>query len=155
MTSTVRLTRIVDSIADMDWSARGIHSATFASMPVNASAVCPVLTPQPDNPVTDVQFTRQTYGAGGSAKMDLEYTLHYLYFHAPIGAGLGLFSVYNAMMENIDYILEQIMDNDAPEGAIDMQVLNIPRIAPIKDAAGNDYHGMEIALRVKEFMETS
>lgn len=148
----VQFSTIAQSIADIDLSARGIHSYGADNIPVNAVMDCPAFSPRPRDFITDVQFSRVAFGSGGTESMNLVYTMHWQYFHAPIGTNLT-FESYAALLDNLAYIVQQIADNDAIEGAVDMVLLSIPTIAGLQDPAGNVFHGVEIALQITEFIK--
>lgn len=150
--TSVQFATIAQSIADIDLMSRGIHSKSADNIPSNGLTECPYFAPRPRGFITDVQFSRAAFGSGGTEPMDLVYTMHWQYFHAPIGQVLT-FSSYAALLENLAYIVEQIANNDAPEGSIDVQLLTIEDIAGIQDPAGNNFHGVEIAIQIKEFIK--
>ena len=152
MTTTVHFSTIAQSIADIDFSDLGVSVVDIEHIAENTAFTLPLLAPRPDNFLTDIIFTRESFGVSGNEKMTLEYNMHWQYFHAPAGSGLGLFSVYGSMIDNLAGIIEKIMDNDAPSGAIDMQIKEINNIAIFKDPAGNDVLGVDLTLNIKEFV---
>lgn len=149
--TTVNIAQIAQSIASLNYG-NGIHSVDIYNLPVDAGKLCPLFAPNPDNFLTEPLFERVTLGSNGVEAMNLEYNMHWVYYHAPIGANLGLFSVYGQMIENLAAILTKIFDNDATPEAIDIKLQDVPRIAIIKDPAGHDYHGIEIVLHILEYV---
>jgi hypothetical protein len=65
----------------------------------------------------------------------------------------GVFSVYSALITKIILILEKMFASDNLSGAIDLQVVSVSNVGPVADPAGNQYHGVEIGLRVLEFIQ--
>ena len=152
MTIDCKLNTVTASIAAL--SISGVKIRNIDSVPESAAMLCPVLFPRPNEFVTDIEFTRESQGGGGTALMNFSYTLNYVYCHAPIGSGLGgLFSVYSALITKIILILEKMFASDNLSGAIDLQVISVSNVGPVADPAGNQYHGVEIGLRVLEFIQ--
>ena len=150
--TNVQFATIAQSIADIDLVSRGIRSKSADNIPVNGLTECPYFAPRPRDFITDIQFSREAFGSNGTEPMNLTYTMHWQYFHAPVGQALS-FSSYEDLISNLAYILEQIADNDAPEGAIDMRIFNVDTIAGIQDPAGNNFHGVELSIQVTEFIK--
>ena len=149
--TSIQFSTIAQSIAEIDLSSHRINVKDADNIPINGITECPYFAPNPSNFISDILFTRASFGSGGDEKMNLEYTMNYQYFHAPIGQVLT-FQSYADLLDNIAYILEQIADNDAPEGAIDVRIMNIPHVGGITDSKGQEYHGADISLRVTEFI---
>jgi hypothetical protein len=152
MTINCQLDTVTNSIAAL--TVTGVTIKDIHDIPENAMETGPIMFPRPDGFVTDMTFTRESQGGGGTALMNLGYTLTYVYCHAPIGSGPdGLFSTYSGMITNIVLILEKIFASDNITGAVDMQLAGVSNIGPVQDPAGNAYHGVEITLRVLEFIQ--
>lgn len=147
--TAVNLVTIANSISAI--TITGVTVKTLAKIPVDGIAECPFFAPRPDNFITGISLTRESFGGSGAEKMNLVYTMHWQYYHAPIGTLLS-FQDYADMLENIEVILETLANNDAPSGAIDMLIQDIPTIAQVADAAGNYYHGAVISLKITEFI---
>lgn len=148
MSSNVQIATITESIAGIDLPTIDIRDVN--SIPESVVHYAPVLSPRPDDFITDLTFTRESFGAG--EMMNIEYRMHWQYFHAPVGSGLALFAVYGDMVSNLAKIIEKIADTVKIEGAIDVKIDNINRIAVLKDASNNDFHGVELSLLVTEFI---
>jgi hypothetical protein len=152
MTISVSLATVADSISKL--SISGVNVKDINEIPEDASKVTPVLYPKPNGFVSAIKFSRATMGGGGTAKMDLEYTLTYRYLHAPVGGSLGLFSTYQGLITNLCAIVVSIMGNDNITGVVDMQLESVSDIGPLSDPAGSTmYHGVDISLRVLEFTQ--
>jgi hypothetical protein len=149
MTISVKLAIVVTAIAGL--SISGVNVRDVDNIPVDASKILPVLYPKPDDFITGLDFKRITTGGHGTAQMDLVYTLHYRYLHAPVGSGLGVLSTYAALIDNLALIMATIFGNDDIAGAVDMELSDISNIGPLTDPAGSTtYHGVDIALKITE-----
>lgn len=151
MTINCQLATVADSISKL--SISGVTIKDIDTIPENAIDYCPVLFPVPDNFITDVQFTRQSYGADSVAAMDVSYTMNWRYLHAPIGSG-SVLQNYTGIITKLELIIEAILGNSSPTGAVNMTLLNVSDLGPVSDVAGQTmYHGVDIALRVEEFAQ--
>lgn len=151
MTITVNFVTVADSLASLQ--INGVTVLGLDQIPEDAKNIAPCFFPRPEDFISDITFERMSYGADSVAKMDMTYTLTYRYLHAPIGAGGGLLAVYGAFMVGLAKILKAIFSDSTPSGAVDMVLAGISGIGPIEDPAGNEYHGVEIALRVLEHVQ--
>ena len=151
MTINCQLVTIADAISGL--SISGVTVKDIDTVPENAIDYCPVLFPVPDNFITDMQFERVSFGGDSVAAMNVSYTMHYRYLHAPIGSG-SVLQNYKGIIEKLELILEAIMGNSSPTGAVNMTLLNVSDLGPVSDVAGQTmFHGVDIALRVEEFAQ--
>lgn len=148
--TSVQFSRVTAGIADIDLSARGINSFASDDIPVNAIASCPAFVPKAQGFIANLLPARQSYGVSGAEAMDLEYDMTWQYLHAPVGTVLTFVS-FQDMLDNISYIVQQILDNDMPDGSIDMKLNGIPVVGVIPDAANNQYFGAEFSLHILEY----
>ena len=148
MTVNVHLLTIATSIANL--SIQGVSVRDVDNIPDAAMGLCPLLIPQPNDYVTDIKPTVQSFGFNGGAKLDLEYTLNYVYLHCETGSGMGAFEVYAGVLENLVNILVAILRNDVITGAVDMKIEKISNIGTVEDPAGNQFWGILFSLRVME-----
>ena len=81
------------------------------------------------------------------------YTLNYVYLHAPIGSGISTYDIYKGLLTNVIAIFEAIFANDAPDGAIDLQLSTLSDIGTVTDPAGTEYWGISFSLRVLEHVQ--
>jgi len=148
MTINVNVEAVATSIAGL--SISGVTMRDINQIPMDAEMAGPTFYPRPQDFITDVAFTRMSTGGHGSMKLDMGYTLHYMYLHAPVGGGVATLAVYQGLIQNIATILEVLLTNDDISGAVDMTVESISNVGPVGDPSGNAYHGVEIALRILE-----
>jgi hypothetical protein len=150
MTINVQFATVAAGISAL--SISGVNVKDIDTLPEDCTLLCPVFYPRPDGFITDLSPTVQSFGSGGTAKLDLSYTLTYRYLHAPLGTH-GLFDTYAGLIAKLELILEAIFANDAITGAVDLQTVGVSDVGPVADPAGNMYHGADISLRVLEFVQ--
>jgi hypothetical protein len=119
---------------------------------MSPGSLCPI----PDNFVSNIVYTPDSFGVGTSRKGTLAYTLNYRYYHSAIGAELS--GVYPVMLERLKAILnkvlstESIADSDGDAIAVSFDLAGIGKIGPVYDPAGNTFHGVDISFRIQEFI---
>jgi hypothetical protein len=151
MTITSALVTVADSISKL--VVTGITIKDIDEIPDNAAMLCPILIPQPNGYISDISVEFQSFGSNTGAKIDMDYTLNYVYLHCQAGLGLGTFSIYSGLITKLAAIIVAILSNDAITGLVDMQLQNIGNIGVIDDPAGNQYWGVLLSFRVKEFSQ--
>ena len=152
MTISYSFLTVIQSISQI--SISGINMKAANQIPENAQMETPCFFLAPDNSMTNSTQERVSFGGAGTALMNANYTLNYRYLHAPIGTVGSLFTVYPAMLTNLKAILEAIAANDNISGAVDMTFGGITHIGALADPAGSmQYHGMEFALNILEFIQ--
>ena len=148
MTLNSQIATVSASIARLTIS--GVTIKNIDAIPDSAKMLCPLLIPQPDNFVSNLSFTRQTFGAMGAEKLDCSYTLNYVYLHCEVGSGLGAYAPYAGIISKIETIIETIMANDTVSGAVDLQVGTIGNVGVIADPAGVEFWGVQFSFNVLE-----
>jgi hypothetical protein len=151
MTVNIQIATIADAISNL--SISGVNNYDIDKIPESAIDFCPALFPAPDNYVTDLQFTVQSFGGDSARKLDVSYTLNYRFLYAPIGSG-SVLQNYAGLIAKLELILEALLGASTPTGSIDMSLLGVSNIGPLSDPAGQTmYHGVEIALRILEYTQ--
>lgn len=143
-----QIATVADSISKL--SISGVTLRDIDQIPAAAQMLCPIFFPQPSAFVTDLSFTRQSFGGGGAEKLDCNYTLNYVYLHCKAGSGINAFAPYAGIITKLELILETIMTNDTVTGAVDLQIGAIGDIGVIQDPAGNEYWGLLCAINILE-----
>ena len=151
MTITVSLATITESISNLD--IQGVTVKDIDSIPDSAKLLCPLLIPNPTRFITNISTSRESTGGGGSALMNMDYTLNYIYLHCQAPGGISNFSNYAGLVDNLVHIIEAILENDDIAGAVDMTFGDIDRIDTIQDPAGNEFLGVMFSVRIKEFTQ--
>lgn len=151
MTINCQFATVADSIAGLTIS--GVTIKDIDQIPVSASLTCPILFPQPEGFISDIQYARQSFGSNGTPKIDFSYTLNYVYLHCETGSGISALDPYAGIIAKLELITETIMSNDAITGAVDIIPNTIGGIGSIQDPAGNTYWGALLSFRVLEFAQ--
>ena len=152
MTADVNLVAIADALSALQVS--GVNVRDIDQIPENATNIVPVFFPIPNGFITDMVWERETFGADTVAKMNLTYVLHYRYLHAPIGSGGGLLAVYAGLIKNLVKILQAIFaDSNLSGEVVDVSLNGISDIGALPDPAGNPFHGVDITLKVLEYIQ--
>ena len=149
MTVTFSLPTVTDSISKLDIS--GVDILDIDQIPASYSVRPQMLAPKPDDFITGLTITRDSFGTGGAEKMTATYTLAYRYYHTSVGNTLTLTEYANLIMA-MKLILEAFLTNDAVSGLVDLSVESVSSVGPVNDPAGNMYHGFDITLRITEFV---
>jgi hypothetical protein len=150
MTISSAFATITNSIAAL--SISGVTIKDIDEILQTARMICPVLLPQPNDFVTDFEPTFQSFGSNGTPKIDLNYTLHYVYLHCEAGGGLSQLDIYAGLMTKLSAILVALLSNDAVTGLVDMKP-DIGNIGVIEDPSGNQYWGVMFSLRILEYSQ--
>jgi hypothetical protein len=151
VTITSSFSTIANSIAGLNIS--GVTIKDIDEVPQSAQMLCPLLIPRPNDYITELTATRQSFGGGGSAKLNLSYTLNYVYLHAETGSGISQLDIYSGMITKLSAIIVAILTNDAITGLVDLELQTITDIGTIQDPSGNNYWGAIFALKVLEFAQ--
>lgn len=151
MTITSTIATVTDSISNL--SISGVTIKDIDQIPDIARMLTPLLIPQPNNFITDLQVSFETFGSNGGAKINTAYTLNYVFLYCEVGSGLGSFAAFSGLVGKLQDILVAINSNDAITGAVDMKIGSIGNIGVITDPAGNEFWGLEFSLRVLEYTQ--
>jgi hypothetical protein len=150
MTIASTISTVTDSIAGLIIS--GVTIKDIDQIPEAARLLTPLIIPQPNNFVTDLSVTFETFGSNGSAKMNTNYTLNYVFLFCEVG-GLSAFAAFSGLIEKLSAILVAIDSNDAISGAVDVKINSIGNLGVITDPAGVEFWGLEFSLRVLEYSQ--
>lgn len=151
MAVTVNIAAVLNAIAAL--SVTGVDILDTDEIPESADGIRqPVIYANPDGLITDFVYTRQSFGAGGMEKADIEYTLSFRLCHTPVGSGRGLMDIYPDVVTVAVAFMEAIMTNDSLTGAIDVQFAGITRFGIVLDPSDKVYEGADFAIRIKEYV---
>lgn len=151
MTVTCAVNTIATSIAGLTIS--GVTIKDLTAIPDNASVLCPILIPQPNGYMTNVSMSFEGLGSNGTAAMNLEYDLNYVYLHCETGSGINAFAPFSSLMTKLAAILVVIMSNDKINGLVDMKLQSVGNIGVIQDPAGNEFWGVLLSFHCLEFAQ--
>lgn len=150
MTITVSFAAVADNIAGLAMTPVTVKD--IDQIPDNAELLCPILFPQPSNFVSDILATHESFGSNGTPKINMNYTLNYVFLHAKTG-GVGQYEAYAGLIANLEIILESILSNDALASAIDNMPSSIQGIGIVEDPTGNQYWGALLSFRILEYTQ--
>ena len=123
------------------------------NIPTGGRGLCPIMFPNPRNPIRDVKPLRATTGGAGSALMNLTYKIPYIYLHCEAGSGTSGYEGYIGCVRNFFLIVKSILENDNINGAVDLTFSDLGAIDIIKDPTGKEYLGLMFSLEVTEFVQ--
>lgn len=149
----LQITTIATNIAALTVGDANIPIYDIDKIPSTVlSKNCPMFAPNPDNYVSNFLFQRDSFGSGDTAQITVQYTLQYRLYSAKAGAGRGLMNMYASMVANCAAFIDTVILNDDVAGAVDMVAASIPHFGLVSDPAGEMFHGADILLTVKEFV---
>jgi hypothetical protein len=151
MTVTCSVNTVATAISGLTVS--GVTIKDITAIPDSAKMLCPVLIPQPNDYMSGTKMAFETFGSMGTAKMNMEYDLNYVYLHCEAGSGVNAFAPFSDLMTKLASILVVIMSNDKVNGLVDLQLQNVGNIGIINDPAGNSYWGVLLSFHVLEFSQ--
>lgn len=150
MTVSIGLATVADSISNL--SISGVTIKDIDQIPDSAAMLCPLLIPQPNGFVSDINPEFQSFGSNAAQKMDLSYTLNYLYLHAEVGSGINSYLIYSGLITKLIAIIAAIMSNDKITGLVDMKLQSVSQIGVITDPSGAEFWGIQFSFRVLEYV---
>lgn len=144
----LQLRTIVNSIAGLDVDGVRILN----DPPADLTRLTPVMFPEPVDFLSDFAMVRDSFGGGSVAKMTVDYSLHYTFCYAPVGAGRTGLDIYIDMLEKVGLILDAILAIDVIDGAVDLVPTAVSEMGGVPDPAGNTYLGCRITIHTQEFV---
>jgi len=151
VTISINFATVANSIKSL--SVSGVNMLNIDQIPQSGSLVLPVVFPQPNGWLDNVNPIAQSLGSNGTEKMDFSYTLHYVFLYAEAGSGISQTDPIAPMLAKLELIVETILNNDAITGLVDMRLNGIEGVGRIQDVSGNDYWGALFSLRCMEFAQ--
>lgn len=149
MAVTVHIQTVATAISNL--SVSGVTIKDITAIPPSAALLCPILIPAPQY-VSNVVPTVLTTGGYPAAKINLNYTLNYIYLHCHAGSGLSQLEIINPLMTNFTAIISAIVGNNIL-GLVDIQFNGSQEIGIITDPAGNEFWGVMFSLRVEDIVQ--
>ena len=152
----LKLDTVITNIAALSVTLKNTKALKIlkdSTIPESAKDLGGVLFPKPDGFVTDFTAVPVTYGASGVERMDVSYTLTYVFCDIPMGANRTIGVNYNALCFDVVQILNKILTNDEITGGVDLRVAGIGNFGAVSDPSGNMFFGTEIQLAVQEMYE--
>ena len=132
-------------------SVTGVRIVDIDEITEQVDTRIPTLYPNPEGFITALEVVRVSQGAGGTALMDVKYTLNYRFCYAPVGSGRNLADLFGNLTALVVDIIEAFLAEDDIAGVIDMEVQDIPAIGPVLAPNGETFIGCDLSFRITEF----
>ena len=130
----------------------GVNLKALNAIPEGADArECPMVYPRPDGFLSGLEVIVDSFGST-AAKKTVKYILTYTYLYAPLGAGRGLFDLYEDMVTKALLFIDTVIANDAITGCVDIEPLDIKEWGPVSDPSGVMFHGAHISFGITELV---
>lgn len=147
---SISLIAVADSISKV--SVAGLTIMDVDEIPTGLTQrFCPALIPNPENYVSNVDASVDSFGTGASRKMTLSYWLNYLLIYSEVGAGrTATLEAYSGMLSKVCAFLDAFYALDSLTGAVDFHAeLGSPQITEVGSV---DFHSIAVRLMIKEFI---
>ncbi len=152
----VKISSLVGAIADLSvtlTNGKALKILEDSEIPESATRLGGVLFPKPDGFISGFTVEPVTYGTDGLERMDVRYTMTYVFCYIPIGSNRSLGDNYTVLVQDTALILNEILTNDDISDGIDLRLADVLSFGAVSDPAGNMFYGTEIQLSVTEFYE--
>ena len=146
---TLAISTVCTSIAAL--TVDGVKIRDLDNIPPNATRLMPILFPIPSGEVSNITATRESFGGGSSAKVNVEYDLNYLFLYDIIGGGRTGLDWEQDRVEKWQAICDAILSIDVIDGAVDVWPVGNMEFGTFDDPAGNHYLGCLMTFHVIEF----
>lgn len=146
MSTTFDLQTVTNSIAALSISGVTVKDSDEIATTIGLGIA--VLCPRPDSFITNLTIVPAELS---KQNLDATYTLNYIYYHCKIGG--DFIADYSAMLTKIALLIKAFSNDAVLTGALDNGEARINRIGPVQDGSGNTYHGCEISIDIKQFLE--
>ena len=146
---SLAITTVSTAIAGL--TVAGVTICDLDNVPPTALRLTPVLFPSPENPLSDIIATRESYGGGSSMLANVEYDLNYIFLYCEIGSGRTGLDWLEDRMLKVQAIYDEILEIDVIGGAVDVWPTGNVQFVTLADPAGNNYLGCAMTFHVIEF----
>jgi len=142
---------ITDSIAGI--SVSGVTIKDIDEIPESVLVRdCPIMYPEPDGFISGLTYTRDSTGPGSTALATVTYNMTYAFLYTPVGAGRGLFDIYDDMLTKVGLIIDAIIISDGITGVVDLTIGDAIQFGAVPDPAGNMFIGTRLIFAIMEFV---
>lgn len=145
----LQMAAVANSIAAL--SVSGVTLKDVDEIPEDVTGLGPIIMPSPAF-VTNFTVDPQSFGGGSTAMMDVFYNFNYRLLVFPTGSGRGYLGVYDVLVDKLALFLDAVLAIDTFTGGVGISVDGISNFGVIPDPADNNYFGVEITLRIQEFV---
>ena len=141
---------VTASIAGL--SVSGVTFCDTSAIPPNVGDTRKqVFFPEPENFITDFSMKRDSTGMS-NAKMTVQYTLNYTYWHVSLGGGRTGLDEYDTLVARWAAIVDAILASDTLSGCVDFEVPHVSEFGVVPDPSGNLGLGFRFPIRITEFV---
>jgi len=142
---------ITDSIAGI--SVSGVTIKDIDEIPESVlPRDCPIMYPEPDGFISGLTYTRDSTGGGSTALATVTYNMTYAFLYTSVGAGRGLFDIYDDMLTKVGLIIDAIIISDGITGVVDLTIGDAIQFGAVPDPAGNMFIGTRLVFGITEFV---
>jgi hypothetical protein len=146
---TLAITTVCSSIAAL--TVAGVTICDLDNIPPSGERLTPILFPNPENPISNIECVSESYGGGSSRLMDVDYDLNYVFIYCKMGAGRTGLDYFEDCMLAIQSIYDEVLEIDTFTGGVDILPTSSIQLVTMTDPAGNNYLGCAMTFHVKEF----
>ena len=146
---TLAITTVCESIAAL--VIEGVKICDLKNIPPSAVRLTPILFPDPNNPISSFEVTRQSYGGGPSYLLDADYDLNYIFLYCEAGSGRTGLDYTEDRMLKVQAVYDAILSIDTFEGGVDISPTSNVQFTSMTDPGGKEYLGCLMTFHVKEF----
>jgi hypothetical protein len=115
---------------------------------------CPILFPHPDEWKQggngEPSDGSTTFGTPTGRTWIFNRTYKYVYLHASVGAGRGIYEQYTDMSDKEDAISTALTQLDIT--SVDVKSVSISSFGTLKDPAGNGFYGFLVSITFREWI---
>lgn len=150
MTVTLLLPNIANAISAL--SISGVTVKDYDELSADWTNQANILYPSPNPPgwITDFTMEYASLLEGDGAPVDISYTLNYVFLSTQVGDMANFPKAYKDLVDKVSLIISAVVVTPSPySGRVNLKIGNIS-IGPRVDPAGNQFHGADIPLRIKE-----
>lgn len=152
----IKLSTLISAIGDLSvtlTNGKKLKILEDTTLPESATRLGGVLFPKPDGFISGFTVEPITYGTGGVERMDVSYTLTYVFCDIPVGSNRSLGDNYTVLVNDLVLILNSILTNDDISDGVDLRLGDLSTFGVVTDPSGNSFYGAEIQLGVLEYYE--
>jgi hypothetical protein len=153
---TLTTETVITGISNLSITLRSTKTLTIltdSKIPESAQGLGGVMYPNPDKFLTDMNITNVTYGTNGAEKIDISYSLHYVFCDFPVGSNRSLGANFDVLLADTLAILNSVAINDTLGGASDFRLGELEGFGKISDPVGNAFFGAMFKFDVQQFFE--
>lgn len=146
----MNLLTISDGIAGLTVTGVTILKVNEIPLAIDIRSL-PTLIPDPNNPVSNFNLTRQSYGLNSEAAYDADYQLNYNLIYKPVGTGRNTLEAIAGAIEAAVDVVDTVLASGVLTGAATYDPV-IGQSAII-NVGGVEFHSVPISFRITEIVK--